>query len=580
MSHFYLYTDEVSRDVLLGAQQKIILIGGDFGYSNFGDVLQHVNSLNFARKSKRFSTVSVMAASAIGSKEFPEWASQSYATDAIIYIADYPLILDEASPTLVPLGEIRNLSIVHLYGGGFLNAMWGDFVLGVTEYFLNLAPHARYVVSGQQITPPYQSRVARHIEAFKPALFGVRDELSSQCLNDAGFAPQFSFDDATETLVSLAKKLPMERGAGLLMHLNVSDYTANDSSIKGLRSDLKRLSTISDAQAEVTLFQAFRDSRQEVVDSREALKYLDIHFPFNDVRMLDLAALAYGEDCRQITRPIRGELGYSCSYHVTLWLQLAGIPCWLRSSNPFYDQKSKALQVTQDLESFLKAPRLADHRSNLDRRAQWLDAFEKVIESTPEVRQVCKIAQPEGGPAPWPFFFKGSPTLEEKLDQANKDSRDSRLRAEAAEGKLHQLHEQNLALNERIQKLSAHLTEVGNEAHTQRQRAEILNERIQKLSAHLTEVGNEAHTQRQRAEMAEERLLHSISDNQQPVEQDSRGLSRPMRALVRYFEHGHFDAKGHVGLYALAQKIGRRLPIPVGLRSRVGRLLTQLRRKE
>ncbi|MNN85535.1 hypothetical protein D3C81_2028390 [compost metagenome] len=112
-----------------------------------------------------------------------------------------------------------------------------------------------------------------------------------------------------------------------------------------------------------------------------------------------------------------------------------------------------------------------------------------------------------------------------------------------------------------------------------RQRAEMAEERIQKLSAHLTELGHEAHTQRQRAEMAEERLLHSISDNQQPVEQDSPGRSKPMRALVRYFEHGHFDAKGHVGLYALAQKIGRRLPIPAGLRSRVGRLLTQLRRK-
>ena len=183
MNPIYLYTDAASRDVLLNDQQKIILIGGDFGYGNFGDVMQHVNSVNIANKSKRFSTVSVMSANAIGFKEFPVWARQSYGTDAIVFVADYPLILDETSPELVPLCEIRNLSVIHLYGGGFLNNIWGDYVLGVAEYFLNLAPHVKYLVSGQQITHPYQFRVASHVAMYQPALFGVRDGLSRQLLS-------------------------------------------------------------------------------------------------------------------------------------------------------------------------------------------------------------------------------------------------------------------------------------------------------------------------------------------------------------------------------------------------------------
>lgn len=472
MSSVYLYADETSRQILSNDQQKIILIGGDFGYGNFGDVLQHINCLNIAEQSNRFATVSVLAANSIGFQDFPAWAMQNYGADALIFVADYPLILDQSSPHLELLGEVRNLSVVHLYGGGFLNNMWGDFVLGVAEHFLRLAPHATYLVSGQQVTHPYQSRVLRHIEEFKPALFGVRDALSLQLLRDGGFDPQFSFDDATESLIELSNKLPVERGSGLFMHLNVSDYAANDESLKGLGNDLSRLSASTGAYTEVTLFQAFRDSRQGVLDSREALKSLDFRFPFSDLRLIELVPFVYSEEGQQITRPLLGEFGYSCSYHVALWLQLAGIPCWLRSNNPFYDQKSRALQVTQDLESFLKEPRLADHQSNLEQRSLWRAEFEKVIEGAPEVRQVCQIPQNDSSLAPWPFFFKGKPTVEEKLELATKESDYWRSRVKTAEEQLVQAQEDAQQMNGRIEGLTTQLTEVGHEVHSIRQGAE------------------------------------------------------------------------------------------------------------
>jgi hypothetical protein len=584
MSALYFYTDETSRDILLEDQQKIILIGGDFGHGNFGDVLQHITSVNIAKASKRFATVSIMAANAIGFKEFPEWARRSYGTDAIIFVADYPLILDEASPVLVPLGDIRNLSAVHLYGGGFLNDMWGDFVLGVTEYFLNLAPHATYLVSGQQITHPYQSRVAKHIEAFKPALFGVRDELSRQWLRDSGFDPLYSFDDATEALIDLEKKLPLQRGSGLLMHLNASDYTGRGTGLRSLHNDLMQLSTHMGTSSKVTLFQAFRDTRHEVNDSLETLKQLDFQFPFNDLRLVGLASLAYGNTTSSVIEPIQGEIGYSCSYHVALLLQLAGIPCWLRSNNPFYDQKSRALQVTQDIGSFLREPLLADHRSNLERRAEWRIAFDKALEGVADARQVSRITPSEGGPAPWPFFFKGRPTVDEKLNS---------------------IQEQNRQLVEQLEGLSAQLTEVGREAHAQRQRAEAIEERLhhpendnqqlverlEGVNMQLTKVGHEAHTQRQRAEAAEEQLHHFENGNQQLVEQLAEQLSqmvqsrswrltRPLRAAARFIAQGHFDSRGQIGLYGAAQRIGWRLPIPAGLRRKIGSLLTKFRRKD
>ena len=135
------------------------------------------------------------------------------------------------------------------------------------------------------------------------------------------------------------------------------------------------------------------------------MKRLDFLFPFRDIRLVGLAALAYGGQAQSVLEPIQGEVGYSCSYHVALWLQLAGIPCWLRCDNPFYDQKARALQVTQNIESFLEEPHLANHHSNLEKRAQWQAAFDKKLENATEVQEVSRITPGERGPAPWPFFF-------------------------------------------------------------------------------------------------------------------------------------------------------------------------------
>ena len=472
MNHIYLYADEASREVLLNDMQKVALIGSDFGYGNFGDVLQHVNSLNAAKQAKRFASVSIMAANAIGFADFPTWTRANYGADAIVFVADYPLILDGSSPCLELVGEIRNLAAIHLYGGGFLNSMWGDYVLGITEYFLRLAPEATYVVSGQQVTPPYQSRLVEHIKDFRPKLFGVRDELSQRWLREAGFNADFSFDDATEALLELTETLPLQRGVGLLMHVNASDYTSNDALTLGLGYEMQQLKASRWANNGITLFQAYRDPRHEVCDARETLKKLDVAFPFTDLRLIELASLVYGDHKTHVASPIVGEIGYSCSYHIALWLQLAGIPCWLRSSNPYYDQKSRALQVTQELDSFLKDPRLADHRSNLERRAEWNEKLHSFLFQIPDACNSFTFTDDGKGPPPWSFFYKGKPTLQEKLIEAEKSDRWQRDRAEAAERDLGVARSENSELHGRMEALTAQLTEVGDEAHQQRDRAE------------------------------------------------------------------------------------------------------------
>lgn len=565
MTSIYVYADEASRDVLQSDREKVVLIGSDLGYKNFGDVLQHVNCLRVIQKSERFATISVMATHAIGSPDFPELVRNDCDTDAIVFVADYPLILDESCPRLQLVEEIRNLSCIYLYGGGFLNNFWGDFVLGLAEYFLHLAPDATYLVSGQQITPPFQSRVVEHIRAFKPALFGVRDKLSFDCLREDGFEPHFSFDDATEALLALTENLPLQRGPGLLMHLNSSNYTSNDEVQLALCNEIGQVHNSPWSRNGITLFQAFQDVRGEVVDSRETIKKLDAQFPFCDFRSVELAPLVSCSRQAQLPRPIIGELGYSCSYHVALWLQLAGIPCWLRSSNPFYDQKARALQVTQDLEAFLREPRLADHRGNLEARARWHSLFLKHLTEIPEARNVCRIPVNDNGPAPWPFFFKGTPTLEDRLIQANKETDAWRLHADAAEAGLVESQVQVRALDERVKALGAQFTEVGNEAHKQRARAEAAEAAFGRAHAENGTLS--------------ERVASTHAHMEQLLNSRSWRITKPGRAMARYVRFGHFDSQGEVGLFALVQRIGRRLPIPQKVRQLLGRFLARFRRQ-
>lgn len=574
MSNIYLYADEHSRQVLLGEQQKIISIGGDFGHGNFGDIIQNINSLNLAKKSGKFASISVMAASAIGFKDFPGWARDVYGADALIFVSDYPLIIDAESPNLELVEEIHNIATVQMYGGGFLNDMWGAFVLEVVEYFLRLSPRASYLVSGQQITSPFEARLLRHIKEFKPSLFGVRDEISSQYLQKAGFTPQFSFDDATELLRGMTQKLALRKGPGVLMHLNVSSYTKNDADLACMGRDLGQIAGKMGFGADLTLFQAFRDTRQDVLDSRESLKMLDQRFPFNDFRAVDLAAFAYGAAGATSAKPVIGELGYSCSYHVALFLQLSGIPCWLRSSNPFYDQKSRALQVTQDLASFLEEPRLADHSIDLERREQWLEVFEKAIADTPEVNQVSRVPAHEGGVAPWPFFFKGKPSLEEKLEMAQNETSEMKEKLVRLSGQLNAEDDGTvlrlLQLQRQVDAYRAQLTAVGCELHVHRERAE------RALQAQVAGFDVQA---AHRLVATEEQSRQLAEQVDQMLRSRSWQITRPLRAIARYAAHGHFDSHGQVGLYGLAQRIGRRLPISQATRARIGRLLSKYRRQ-
>jgi hypothetical protein len=403
-AEFHLYVKAEQKPVLESAEHKTFLLGGDFGYGNFGDILQCCNTIAFHRSVSQSKIVAVLAVEAITDEDFVHRASNRYDVDAVIYISRTPWQFNE----LCPVNTIRNAGLVHFYGGGLINVLWGPYVLKVASYLLERLRPTGYVISGQQVSAPLQFALIDHCRVFQPLLVGVRDSSSQALMEKAGLEASFTFDDASESLLSLARRLPLLCDRGLLTHLNLSVYTRNLSSDPTLRAELKKLAAAPEARDGLTVVQAFASRQFDVCDSFESIKQLATDFPFHDYRLLDLVRLI-DSGCDILSTPIKAAIGYSCSYHVALWLQLAGIPCWLRSGSSFYSQKQDALQVSQSLGQFLASPHLADHRESLERRQGWLENLERTLHDLPLASGLSEPAVPQPGNAPaWTYRGKAT----------------------------------------------------------------------------------------------------------------------------------------------------------------------------
>ncbi|WP_143750062.1 hypothetical protein [Caballeronia ptereochthonis] len=476
-----------------------------------------MNSISFHQEMGRYRCIIVMTVDAMGDSGFPEFVRQAYKADGVLFVSPAPLDLADSGVGLQPVRTIRNVGAMHLYGGGFLNDKWGDFVLGVTEHLLQVLQPSVYVASGEQVTTPFEKRVVDHIRTYRPSLFGVRDELSRKWLTEAGYEPSFSFDDATEALHTLTANLPLRRGPGLFVHLNVSGYTANAPDRTGIPRELQTLQSRLGPGAPLTLLQAYSDRRLEVFDSRESIKELERAFPFNDYRTLELAQLAY-QSWPALSEPVVGEIAYSCSYHVALWLQLAGIPCWLRGSNLFYQQKRAALQVDQDFDSFIREPKLVDHSTNLERRGAWLEKLRSVMKDAPSFQRSFDLPLPEV-PQSSHWRFKGNrmrqwqeqaqwshqhiATLTSRVAELDTFGQSEHRRADELNAELQNtqqtMQEERERFEQALQTEKVRVDELSAEA--ERSRGQIFA-----LTAKVTDLGSKVRTERQHLDEARDEV--------------------------------------------------------------------------
>lgn len=408
MDKWYLYCDHDSKEMLESPAPKVLLVGSDFGYGNFGDILQLKGSIKLHDRMGPFTPVAVLAVEAISDPQFISYAKKVYGVSGILFVSQQPLDFSESGLGLEQVRRFRAIELMHLYGGGFLNEKWGGYVLAVTEFLISILKIPYYLISGQQVDAVFAQRSAQHIAAYQPLLVGVRDELSRQNLAGQGVNAAFSFDDAFEELGEITRGFAVDLTGGLLVHLNLSSYTGNENQLSVLSDHLNRLADTKAAAGGLTVINAFSDKRHFVVDTLAAIKELERQFPFADYRVLDGTLLAY-RGRPEGGKRIAAALAYSCSYHVTMFMHLLGVPCWLNNNNDYYNQKCLALGIEQDFKQFLDNPMLPDYARKTAARKRWLKDLADCLQGlTPEHREIADVFPDESGPSPNKFAYKNN----------------------------------------------------------------------------------------------------------------------------------------------------------------------------
>lgn len=254
---------------------------------------------------------------------------------------------------LVPIdaGPGLRSAVSYLYGGGYLNGLWGDRKLAMmraAEAVLAKGEprEVRRVGSGLQADAAWLDGLSAEDTAFLRAfeILGTRDPRSGEVLAGFGAAivPE-SGDDAIAALGRLPAAKPP--GAGPLrvnLHFTDHDWVTDEAdSLLGFCAELlDRLGEHSGRPLDAQPLIAYLDPR---VDERPAAERLAAALSERGVEVreplvlrpagLEAAAAELGE----------ASFTVACSYHVALTSLMLGLPTLAVSHNPFYEQKTAGL---------------------------------------------------------------------------------------------------------------------------------------------------------------------------------------------------------------------------------------------
>ncbi|MDD3265613.1 MAG: polysaccharide pyruvyl transferase family protein [Burkholderiales bacterium] len=395
MKKYAIYTDEKTKQFLLSATPKVILIGGCLGASNFGDILQLKNMIDYHKSVTSLVPIVIFDISNLNEDVTNNAMKLKYEVEHIIYCQG-TLISNISDYSLELVNQVNEINNLHLYGGGFLNKHWGAMYTELIEFLLETFRVKSYIISGQQIDCDYSEQFALHCKKYSPSLVGVRDNESLKNMQFHGVKAIFSFDDAFEALLKIKSKTTVNRStSNYLLHLNTSSYTGNLLTIQKL---LKNINIIKACYPEFTplIANAYNDMRIFVSDSLSTIVKLEDDFPYTQYEIIDFTKVAFNYKDDELMLKMSVNFGVSSSYHITLLLQMLGIPCWLNSNNEFYDQKSIALGINTSLEKFLVSLPYSNDKDFNEVRLKWLrnlDSFFNKNENTYDIKLDVDLPQ-------------------------------------------------------------------------------------------------------------------------------------------------------------------------------------------
>jgi polysaccharide pyruvyl transferase WcaK-like protein len=354
-------TAEAARAVE-AARAAVVLVGSYDGSGNYGDIAQFEAALALAgRLEPGVLALPLLERQYLGSHRRLTEEAGVAAPNALFFD---PEGLPEDGLLAVPAPADLAFAGAYLYGGGYLNRLWGPRKLAMLEAAEALleaggAAVSCRLASGLQVEPGWlaagQGPALRRFE-----LLGARDAESRQALAGLGVEAAVSGDDA----IGLLDRPPAGPAAGngairLNLHFAEHGWMSEDPGAVldfqlGLATELGRLAGRPVlAQPLIAYLDDRVDERGGVERLRRACveRGVEVEPPLL-LRPAELGALG--------TRLAAADLTVSCSYHVALTSLMLGVPALLLGENAYYEQKAAGLRRDFDLPPALAAATGAD----------------------------------------------------------------------------------------------------------------------------------------------------------------------------------------------------------------------------
>lgn len=364
---------------LLDANRTVFLYTGADGTSNFGDILQNKNILNYWQARPDATPLLLVPTAALDDSGRLSDLQHWYTPNILAFGMEPPA----PHASFIEMMPTEALAALHIVGGGYLNSMWGSRHYAAIEAIASDWKIDSILASGLQVDAAGAAGLASLQQAGLPLRsVGFRDYLSLDIAQNHGIDnARFTFDDLTEILQKWAgSNLPLPPSPSsndtLILHINTSHY-AGKNALHHWRSALTQLS--HDTSMAPIVLDAYSDRLEDVTDSLRSVANLAEAFPFTDYRVISTAQAALnwqaGAGLPTELTPLRGAwAGLASSYHTALLLGFLGTPAYLVSSTPYFSQKAAIFNLPS-LEDFLACP--SDYPLNLDKeiaaRTAWLE---------------------------------------------------------------------------------------------------------------------------------------------------------------------------------------------------------------
>ncbi len=346
-----LFCEAAAAQEIERARAVVLLVGSYDGSGNYGDIAQFAAAQALAeRLGPGILALPVLEREYLAAHRDLVQGSGVRAPHALFFDPD-GAGEDDLGPVAAPV-EL-GFGACYLYGGGYLNRLWG-------ERKLAMLGAAEALLAAGGVTAPCRVATGLQVESDWVAaegspglarfdLLGGRDGASQATL--AAVNPTAAGLETGDDAIGLLGRLPLAPDSApvdgrLQLNLHFAAHSWASDRPEGVldlyTGFLAELSGLADRPLLAQPLIAYLDRR---VDERAGIERLRTACGPLGIEIAEPLVLRPAGLAEAAARLRQASLTLSCSYHVALTSLMLGVPAVLVGDNPYYEQKATGLRV-------------------------------------------------------------------------------------------------------------------------------------------------------------------------------------------------------------------------------------------